>query len=288
MKLQLNIYPTLFIIIAVVTNLSAQDLTKPSPIPRIDSVFMEELTWMEIRDLIQEGSTNVIVATGGIEQNGPFVATGKHNYVLQATTEAIARKLGNTLVAPIVKYVPEGSISPPSGHMLYPGTISLSEATFELLLIDISNSLKQHGFENILFICDSGGNIQGMKNVENQLNTAWKNEKAKIVYVDAYYNQDAWSFDFLKQIGVNQLPDIQTYLRQDIHSDYHYEAIMATIDPVLIRTKQRMKTGNYHINDFEMSPPEKTIENGKKLIDYRAKITVDVINKLIKKTERIN
>jgi len=64
---------------------------------------MEELTWMEVRDAIKEGKTTVIVATGGIEQNGPFVAIGKHNYVLQATTEAIALKLGNALIAPIIK-----------------------------------------------------------------------------------------------------------------------------------------------------------------------------------------
>lgn len=281
MNKQLGIPYIFILIVTSFTNLYTQNLTQPTPIPRINSVFMEELTWMEIRDLIQEGSTNVIVATGGIEQNGPFVATGKHNYVLQATTEAIARMLGNTLVAPIIKFVPEGTISPPSGHMLYPGTISLKEETFELLLVDISNSLKQHGFENIIFICDSGGNKEGMIRVQDRLNKVWENENTKILYVDDYYTKDAWSFDYLKEIGVFQYPDVQTYLRQDIHSDYHYEAIMATVDPKLIRTKQRIKTGNYQINDFDMNPPEKTIQNGKKLIHYRAKITVDALHKLI-------
>src|SRR5439155_16568006 len=128
----------------------------PRPIAGIDSIFMEELTWMEVRDAIHAGKTTVIVGTGGLEQNGPYVAVGKHNYVLQATTEAIARRLGNALVAPIIKFVPEGTIEPPTGHMRYPGTISIREEMFEALLADICSSLKQHGFTDIILIGDHG------------------------------------------------------------------------------------------------------------------------------------
>src|SRR5262245_30022373 len=92
----------------------------PRPIDAVDSVWIEELTWMEVRDAIKAGKTTVIVPTGGVEQNGPYLATGKHNYVLKATGEAIARKLGNALVAPIVPFVPEGDIDPPTSHMKYP------------------------------------------------------------------------------------------------------------------------------------------------------------------------
>ena len=145
------------------------DIDAPRPIPAIDSVFIEELTWMEVRDAIEAGKTTAVVATGGIEPNGPYVATGKHNYVLQATTEAIARKLGNALVAPIVKFVPEGDIEPPSGWMRYPGTISLRGETFRSLLTDICSSLKQHGFKDIILIGDSGGNQSGMKEVAKVL-----------------------------------------------------------------------------------------------------------------------
>ena len=60
------------------------------PIEAVDSVFIEELTWMEIRDAMKEGKTTVIIPTGGVEQNGPYLATGKHNYILRATIEAVA------------------------------------------------------------------------------------------------------------------------------------------------------------------------------------------------------
>src|SRR5205085_7076476 len=128
------------------------------PIAAVDTVFIEDLTWMEVRDAMKAGKDTVIVATGGVEQNGPYLVTGKHNVVLRGTTEAIARKLGNTLVAPIVPFVPEGDIDPPTLHMLYPGSISVTEATFEALLTDICASLKTHGFPRIILIGDSTGN----------------------------------------------------------------------------------------------------------------------------------
>jgi creatinine amidohydrolase len=46
------------------------------PIDAGDSLWTEELTFMEIRDAIHGGTTTVIIRTGGVEQNGPYVAGG--------------------------------------------------------------------------------------------------------------------------------------------------------------------------------------------------------------------
>ena len=92
-----------------------------------------------------------------------------------------------------------------------------------------------------------------------------------------------WSFDYLKKIGVYQIPDVKSPMRAGIHTDYHYEAIMATVDPELIRTEQRIAVGEYKVNGFDMNPSSKTIENGKKLVEYRANLTVDAIRKPIAK-----
>ena len=81
-----------------------------NPLPAANTVWLEEMTWMDVRDAIKAGKTNVIISTGGMEPNGPWLVTGKHNYVLHANCEAIARKMGNALCAPIVKFVPEGDI----------------------------------------------------------------------------------------------------------------------------------------------------------------------------------
>jgi creatinine amidohydrolase len=257
------------------------DRNAPRPIEARDSVWIEELTWMEVRDAIKAGKTTVIVPTGGMEQNGPYVATGKHNFVLQATSEAIARRLGNALVAPIVKFVPEGRIEPPSGHMNYAGTISLTDDTFVALLTDIVSSLKQHGFTDIVLIGDSGGNLAGMQKVADALTAKWQGTGVRVHHIREYYETDIWSFDYLKQIGIKQVPDVKSASRAGVHDDYHYESIIATVDPRHIRVKERQAKGLFSINGVDMNPPEKTIENGKKLVDYRAKITVEAIRKAI-------
>ncbi len=73
-----------------------------------DTVFIDELTWEETRDLMKAGKTTVIVPTGGTEKNGYHMVLGKHNYVVAFAANQMARKMGNTLVAPVIQYVPEG------------------------------------------------------------------------------------------------------------------------------------------------------------------------------------
>ena len=143
------------------------------PIEAVDTVFIEDMTWMEVRDAMQAGKDTVLVATGGIEQNGPYLAANKHNVVLRGTTDAIARKLGNTLVAPIIGFVPEGDIDPPTSHMKYPSTVSLTEDTYRRLLVDVCSCYRTHGFKHVVLIGDSGGNQDGMKAVAAELNANW-------------------------------------------------------------------------------------------------------------------
>ena len=138
----------------------------PRPIAAGESLWAEELTFMEVREAVRSGTTTIIIGTGGVEQNGPYVAGGKHNFVLQTVLPYIAREIGHALIAPIVKFVPEGDIEPtPTGHMQYAGTISLEPATFEALLTDICRSYKAHGFTDIILLGDSGGNQAGMEHV---------------------------------------------------------------------------------------------------------------------------
>ena len=146
----------------------------PNPLKTPDTVWLEEMTWMDVRDVMKAGKTTVIIPTGGIEPNGPWLALGKHNYILRVNCDAIARKLGNALCAPIIPLVPEGGIDPKSGHMATVGTISLREETFQAMLADVVHSFKMHGFENIVLIGDSGGNTKGMQAVADKWNAEWK------------------------------------------------------------------------------------------------------------------
>ena len=51
------------------------------PIEAADTLFIEDMTWMEVRDAMKSGKETVLIATGGIEQNGPYLVAGKHNVV---------------------------------------------------------------------------------------------------------------------------------------------------------------------------------------------------------------
>ena len=246
------------------------DLDSPRPIAARDTVFIEDLTWMEVRDAIRAGKETVIVATGGVEQNGPYLVTGKHNIVLRATTEAIARKL-SALVAPIVPFVPEGKIDPPTSHMRYSGTISVTEETFERLLIDICSSLKVHGFKNIILIGDSGGNQTGMKEVAEQLNQRWAAQKTKVYFIPDYYDHESVS-KWLEEQGIHETDE-------GLHDDFAITATMMAVDPDSVRTQQRIAADKFRINGISLAPIEKTIEWGKKIVEFRAEATANAYRK---------
>jgi len=58
------------------------------------SVYLEDLTWPELRAEIQSGKTTILVPIGGTEQNGPQMALGKHNVRAHVLAGKIARALG--------------------------------------------------------------------------------------------------------------------------------------------------------------------------------------------------
>ncbi len=250
-----------------------EELQSPSPIEALNSVWIEELTWMEVRDAIAAGKTTAIISTGGIEQNGPYVATGKHNYILQSACEWIARDLGDALCAPILKFVPEGNIDEPSGHMRYPGTISLREETFQAVLDDIGSSLKAHGFEHIVYIGDSGGNQGGMRAVAERLNERWTDAHAH--YIPEYYDNNGVVAYMENELGIVEGES------DGFHDFYWITALQMVTDPTTVRFDQRVAKGLASINSVSIMPKEKTIDVGRSLMRWRADQTVKAIKAAI-------
>lgn len=250
---------------------AAPDPGAPRPIDAFDTVFLEEMTWMEVRDALLSGKTTAIIATGGVEQNGPYLVTGKHNVILRATTESIARKLGNALVAPIVPFVPEGEIHPPSGHMRYPGTISVREGTFRSLLTDIAESLKAHGFEVVILLGDSGGNQEGMAAVADALGAAWEGSGTEIHFIPEYYDNPRW-ISWLERRGIVEESE-------GLHDDFRHSAIMALVDPVFIRAEERRTAGLFSINGVGLDPLERTLRLAEDLVAYQTQVTVEAVRR---------
>lgn len=155
------------------------------------SPFLEELTWTEVRDEIRAGKTTIIVPIGGTEQNGAHMALGKHNARVKRLSERIAATLGNAIVAPVIAYVPEGRIDPPTGHMRFPGTITVPDEAFEKVLESAARSFRHHGFRDIVFLGDSGDYQKNAKAVAARLNREWSKDPARAHAIEEYYRAAA-------------------------------------------------------------------------------------------------
>lgn len=181
--MRFSLLATFLAFICISSSAIAQTLSASTP----TRVFIEEFTWVEVSDAITAGFTTIIIPTGGTEQNGPHMVLGKHNYLVKYKAGEIANRLGNALVAPVMAYVPEGDIDPPTGHMRYAGTISIPPELFAEVLQHTARSFKQHGFLDIVFIGDSGGNQAGQRLVAETLNQEWATSNVRVHHISDYY-----------------------------------------------------------------------------------------------------
>lgn len=247
-----------------------EELRAPRPIDAASSVWIDELTWMEVRDAVAAGHTTAILSTGGIEQNGPYLVTGKHNVILRGVCEALAKELGNALCAPVIPFVPEGDIEPKSGHMRYPGTISVREETYRMLLDDVASSLHAHGFTEIILIGDSGGNQRGLEATAATLNERWRGTGGRALYIPEFYAYDAL-LEHMNALGVVEPDD------EGLHDALWITVLMMTVDPASVRYEERVRAGRATINGASIEPLEERVELGRQLMQFRVRQTIDAI-----------
>lgn len=196
------------------------------------SVQLDDLTWTELRDRVQAGTTTVLVPIGGTEQSGPHMALGKHNRRAQAIADRIAVRLGNAVVAPTLAYVPEGSISPPAAHMRFTGTISIPEAAFEAVLESTARSFRQHGFRTVVFLGDHGGYQQSLARVAAKLEREWSAKPGcrVVALLDYYRVTQADYVEALKAKGFGS-DEIGT------HAGLADTSLMLAIEPAMVRSE---------------------------------------------------
>ncbi len=250
------------------------DLLNPNPLPVSASgpprsLFLEQLTWMEVRDEIKRGYNRVIVATGGIEQNGPFVALNKHDLITRRLSVEIASRLQMTLIAPLVSFVPQGSIQPPSGHMLYPGTISVSEDTFVRLLTDVGMSLATHGFKEIIILGDSGDSQRGMRRAANKLTKMLSSSGCRVVFAESFYDYQSVRA-LIASRNIPQQPE-------RFHEDLAFSAQLIAIEPAAIRYDERIMAGFTTLGGAPLTDLQMLQTLGETIIATRAEETTKAI-----------
>ncbi len=236
------------------------------------SVFLEDLTWTEVRDALAAGVTTVIIPTGGTEQNGPHMVLGKHNYLVRYKAGEVARRLGNALVAPVMAYVPEGDVDPPTGHMRFPGTITTPPEVFEQVLEYAARSFKQHGFLDIALLGDSGGNQTSQAAVAERLNREWAATPVRVHHLTDYYPGpgDAW----LVTQGERE-EDVGT------HAGMHDTASLMFLNPTLLRLDELGPGTGGGGNGVSGNPARSTAAYGEQILEMQIDAAVRQIGTLL-------
>ena len=252
---------------------------KPRTIDGINTVWLEELTQPEFRDMMKDGYTTVLIMTGGVENNDGNLQMNKHNINIKLLGEMMARKMGKTLVAPLVTLEPGNA-----GPNIQPGRAGpmLSQATYVALLFDMGNYLRSMGFKEIYYMGDSGGNGRGMQAAADSLTK---------IYADS---PNAVSFKHIPEF-YNHTSVVQPYLQNDLkipegikigastgtsglHEELGIDATMALADPQSIRFEQRVKAGEAEINGIKFESLAWLQDLGRKVANIRVTTVINAIN----------
>lgn len=247
------------------------DALKPQP-PA--TVWLDQLTWPEVRQALENGVDTVIVPFGGTEQGGLHLALGKHNHIVAAAAAQAAHELSNVLVAPVMPFAPEGAFAPPSLNMAYAGTLGLRPATLAAVAADLAESLKSHGVQNIVFITDHGLSLKPLSQVAERLDNAWRGEGTRVIHVADYYSANGQA-EWLKKQG-HSPRQIGT------HAGIRDSSELMHVRPAGVRPK-RLHAPSIRFQEpigTDGDPSLATAEIGEVMLDLKVQAVVTAIRKL--------
>ena len=139
-------------------------LLLPMRVAAQPSLYVEDLTWPELREAIAKGKTTALYYAGSTEQNGPHMALGKHNFIARHVAGRIAQELGNALAYPVLPFAPTGG-----ALAKFPGTVNVSDGTFAAVASEVALSALAAGFRDVVLMGDHGGGQDALKKVAQDL-----------------------------------------------------------------------------------------------------------------------
>jgi creatinine amidohydrolase/Fe(II)-dependent formamide hydrolase-like protein len=243
------------------------------------TVFLEDMTWVEVRAALQSGKTGVIIPTAGHEQNGPHMVLGKHRYIVEHTSDRIAEEVKSLLVAPVVAYAPEGDVEPtPSGHMAYAGTISVPPRVFGDILEATARSLRAHGFTDIFLVGDSLDNQAIQAEVAVRLSREWQGSGVRVHQVGDYYAANGQT-DWLLREG-ETLDSIGT------HAGIRDTSELLAIRPEGVRADMLDPKWGFNLapTGNNGQPARASAERGRRLLELKVDAAVRQIRGMLTKS----
>jgi creatinine amidohydrolase len=225
-------------------------------------VLIEDMTWTEVRDAIAAGRTTAIVYVGSTEQNGPHMVIGKHNFIAHFVAQRIAEELGDALVYPTLPFAPTGDPVAKTGHMRFPGSVSLSPTVFAGVVRGIAASAIAAGFRQIYIMGDHGEGQEQLRDVALSLDTAWRREGVRVRYVaDLYYKEKEQARAYLAQ----------RHIAPDRHAGTDDTSELLYIDSLWIRRDKLAKSDSTEQarTGVDGDPTKATREMGEVFIGYK-------------------
>jgi creatinine amidohydrolase len=159
------------------------------------SVWIDDLTWPEVRDGIAAGKSTAIIFVGSSEQNGPHMAIGKHNFIARYCAQRIAEELGDALVYPVLPFAITGDAAAKTAHMRFPGSVTIPPDVFAGVVRAVAQSALSAGFRLVALMGDHGGGQEEMARVAQALDAQSKRSGARVIYVGDLYSKADTQFD---------------------------------------------------------------------------------------------
>jgi creatinine amidohydrolase/Fe(II)-dependent formamide hydrolase-like protein len=153
-------------------------------------IDMELLTHTELSQKLKDGWTSVILVTGGTEERGPQDVLGGHTMMAHSHASMIAKKLGKTLVAPVLPIAVNATGLNANREMAdQAGAMQVPAEVFKQIQLAEIDSLARSGFKDIYVMGDHGGGQAEMKDAAEEMDKKWTAKGTRVYYVSDFYNK---------------------------------------------------------------------------------------------------
>ena len=172
-----------------------------------DIVELELLTHTEVTEKLKSGTTSILLVTGGTEERGPQDVIGGHTIMAKHHAIAIAKKLGNALVGPVLPIAVNATGLNASREMAdQPGAMQMPADVFKQVQLAMIDSLARAGFKDIFVMGDHGGGQPQMQEAAEEMDKKWSAKDVHVYYVGDFYNKthedvDKYLYDHKLPIG---------------------------------------------------------------------------------------
>ncbi|MBO0688813.1 MAG: mycofactocin biosynthesis peptidyl-dipeptidase MftE [Candidatus Dormibacteraeota bacterium] len=195
------------------------------PVDDSDEIRLDHLTWPELDRLGRLGWDTVLLPLGSTEQHGPHLPLGTDAVIATEVALRAARRLGRTLVAPVLP------IGCSDEHRDFPGMLSVDHETLTALILDVCRRLLERDLRPVVFSAH-GGNGRALQRAAGIMGP-----RGLVIRPELEFSPAA----FLATLGVG-------VTRSGVHAGLAETSMMLASDPSLVR-EERYQTG--YVGDLE-------------------------------------